>query len=124
MRPMFRQGLKLFSALPLVFLGLAGSGLAQSTKAMLPLTISHLPIVPYASAIVAEAEGYFKEQGLDVKRKVLIGTDVIRSGLSSGEIDIAAMSVDAVVRGHLAGFGWKIVYPAIERGRLIRGIQI
>jgi NitT/TauT family transport system substrate-binding protein len=89
------------------------SAAAQGMGELLPLTLSHIPIMPYSNAIIAAGKGFFKEAGLDVTRKVIPGSDIIRSALTAGEIDIAAMSIDSLARGHLAGFDWKILYPGV-----------
>jgi NitT/TauT family transport system substrate-binding protein len=79
----------------------------------LSMSLAAAPIVPYANSAVALAKGYFKDAGLTVERKLIPGSDVIRSALASGEVDAAAISLDAVLRAHIGGFGWQILYPAV-----------
>jgi NitT/TauT family transport system substrate-binding protein len=88
---------------------LAASPVARAED-KLPLSISHGPIMPFANAIVAAQMGFFDKQGLDVKRKVLASSDVMRAALASGDIDIVSLSTDTLVRAHAQGFDWKLVY--------------
>lgn len=100
---------------------LTGASLAALLALMTPqqramandVTLGVAPIVPYANSTIAATKGYFTANNLNVNRKLIFASDVIRSALSSGDIDIAAMSLDAVLRGHVAGFGWKLLFPAV-----------
>lgn len=85
---------------------------AQGDKP-LHVTIGGAPIIPYTSSLIAADKNYYKELGLEVDRKTIFAADVARTALASGDIDIAAMAIDTLVRGHLAGFDWKILYPAV-----------
>jgi ABC-type nitrate/sulfonate/bicarbonate transport system substrate-binding protein len=97
----------------------AFSGTLTATKARaqtgekLSLTLAVAPIVPYSNSSVALAKGMFTEANLSVERKTIMASDVIRSALASGDVDIAAMSLDTVLRAHIAGFDWKLLYPAV-----------
>lgn len=53
------------------------------------LTLALLPIIDAASAYIAEAEGYFAEEGLDVEVIDVQGLPVTAPALTSGEYDIA-----------------------------------
>src|ERR1700761_7123678 len=87
----------------------AASSLARADD-KLPLSISHAPIMPFTNAIVAGQMGFFDKAGLDVKRKVLGSSDVLRAALASGDVEIVAISTDTLVRAHAQGFDWKLVY--------------
>ncbi len=89
-------------------LGLLAGGAQAQDK--LPLSISHAPIMPFTNAIVAGQMGFFDKAGLDVKRKVLASSDILRTALASGEVEIVAISTDTLVRAHANGFDWKLVY--------------
>jgi NitT/TauT family transport system substrate-binding protein len=91
----------------------AARATAQGGSTKLSLTMGGAPIVPYTSSLIAIDKNYFAEAGLDVKRKTIFAVDVARVALTSGDIDVAAMAVDSLIRGHLAGFDWKILYPAV-----------
>jgi NitT/TauT family transport system substrate-binding protein len=79
---------------------------------LLPLTFSYSPVMPSSNIIIASRGGFFKTAGLDVQHKLLGSSDLIRSGLISGDIEIATMSTDTLARAHAAGFDWKLLYPA------------
>ncbi len=79
----------------------------------LSMTIAYQPIMPYLAPAVAQEMGFFKEAGLDVKTKRLFSTGVIRGGMESGEIAVGTQSVDHLIRAHIAGFDFKLVYPAV-----------
>ena len=102
----------LFVIALLLFL-VPGRSQAQPQGDLLPLTVGHQPIVPWSTAMVAAGKGFFTQVGLRVERKVVPGSDVIRSGLESGEIGVGGSSLDALVRAHVAGFDFKLVYPAV-----------
>jgi NitT/TauT family transport system substrate-binding protein len=94
--------------------GLAASlalGRPATAEDALPLSFSHLPILSYSNAIVAARKDFFKEAGLNVSRKVIGASDVIRSALASGDLDVAAVSADTLIRAHAAGFNWKLLFP-------------
>lgn len=107
-----------FGAVAVKLLGLAiclcslSAAPAAFAQQMLSLTLSHLPILPYTNAIVAAQAGFFARAGLDVKRKVLPSTDMLRAALASGEVDVVAVSTDIVARAHASGFDWQLLYPA------------
>jgi NitT/TauT family transport system substrate-binding protein len=92
--------------------GTAGRARAQAA-APLRVTIGGAPIIPYTSSLLAADEHYYEQLGLEVERKTIFAADVARTALTSGDIDVAAMAIDTLVRGHLAGFDWKILYPAV-----------
>ena len=94
---------------------LAAAALAPQTHASeaLPVSLAVAPIIPYANSTIAVAKGYFTDAKITMDRKLIFASDVIRSALASGEVEIAAMSLDTVLRAHVAGFGWKILYPAV-----------
>jgi NitT/TauT family transport system substrate-binding protein len=88
---------------------LAGAAHAEDK---LPLTVSHAPIMPFTNAIVAAQMGFFDAAGLEVKRKVLASSDILRAALASGEVEVVALSTDTIIRAHAQGFDWKILYQA------------
>lgn len=93
-------------------LALGGSTRLASAQGLKSLTLSYPPVMPFSNAIIAGQAGFFKTAGLDVKRKTLPSTDILRAALVSGEVEVVAMSIDTIARGHAAGFDWKILYPA------------
>jgi NitT/TauT family transport system substrate-binding protein len=105
----FKQGRGAVLA-SLFLLGALAIGPAARAEDKLPVSLSHGPIMPFGNAIVAAQMGFFDKAGLDVKRKVLASSDVMRAALASGDIDIVAVSTDTLIRAHVQGFDWKLVY--------------
>jgi NitT/TauT family transport system substrate-binding protein len=93
-------------------LGRRTGALAQAAGTM-NVTIGGAPIIPYTSSFIAADKNYYADVGLTVERKTIFAADVARTALTAGDIDIAAMAIDSLVRAHLAGFDWKILYPAV-----------
>jgi NitT/TauT family transport system substrate-binding protein len=103
-----RRGALLWSMTIFVVIAVTTSTARAEDK--LPLSISHAPIMPFTNGIVAAQAGFFDAAGLDVKRKVLASSDILRAALMSGEVEIVAMSTDTIIRAHATGFDWKLVY--------------
>jgi NitT/TauT family transport system substrate-binding protein len=97
-------------AVSLIAAAIATGAATARADDKLPLNISHGPIMPFTDVIVASQMGFFDKAGLDVKRKVLGQSDVLRAALASGDIDIVALSTDTLVRAHTQGFDWKLVF--------------
>jgi NitT/TauT family transport system substrate-binding protein len=91
--------------------GRGRAAVAQTTA--LKVTVGAAPIIPYTNYLIASDLNYYADAGITVERKTIFAPDVARTALISGDIDIAATAIDAIVRGHLAGFDWKILYPAV-----------
>ena len=116
MRRALRKQITMVMALilpSLSLLTLAVEQKAHTAEPLLPLTIAYQPIIPYLAPVVAEEKGYFKEVGLRVEKKVIFSSDVIRSGIESGEVDIGSSSTDSLIRAYVGGFDHKLVYPAV-----------
>lgn len=88
---------------------LSGAALAEEA-AKLPLSISSAPIMPYTNGIVAAQRGFFADQGFDLSRKVLANYSVIVSALASGQVEVVTMSIDSLIRAHVNGLDWKLLY--------------
>src|SRR5215471_8253665 len=98
----FRSPLASFAASILVTGWVVAPAPAPQSET-LHLSLSHPPILPHTNALVASRKGIFADAGLDVERKILGSADIIRSALTSGDIDIVGLPTDAVVRARLAG---------------------
>ncbi len=94
----------------LLSIGLLVAGTVARAQDKLPLSVSHAPIMPFTNAIVAAQMGFFEKSGLDVKRKVLGSSDVLRAALASGDVEVVSLSTDTLVRAHAQGFDWKLIY--------------
>lgn len=113
----FRRFVVLLAAVILLTQGIpvvsGGEKAPASAQPPLSVTISYMPIIPYLAAVLAEEKGFFADAGLKVEMKVLFRTDLIRTGLESGEIHIGSSSTDSLIRAHVGGFDHKLVYPAV-----------
>ncbi|MBI3108720.1 MAG: ABC transporter substrate-binding protein [Candidatus Rokubacteria bacterium] len=102
----------------------------------LSIAVAGPPTSPeYLAVRVAEAEGYFADEGLRVTLRSLRGEPAAAEALAQGRTDLAATSVEAALRlGHLRGepprlvFGLTAASPAallIAPGRAdsIRGLD-
>lgn len=85
----------------------------QTLPAQLQLSVSHQPTLPFLAVMVAAEKDFFRQAGLKVDRKVVFSTDIIRSGMEAGQIEIGALSIDSLIRSHAGGFDFKLVYPAV-----------
>ncbi len=67
------------------------SGVSSETgkNDLVKITVQLLPFMSYSPFYIAEEEGYFEDEGLEVEFVTLFGTDAI-IGLSTGDIDVAS----------------------------------
>lgn len=92
----------------LLAVGLAGCTPAaapvQATPAPVKLKVSVLPFLSYAPLFIAQEEGFFKEQGLEVEFVRIDKTSDAMPALAQGQIDVAAgffdvSTLNAVAKG-------------------------
>jgi len=81
----------------------AAPGTPTETTANIPLKVGMAPYLSYAPFYIAAAEGYFKEQGLDVEIVVVKSTADAIATLSQGKLDISGLPIasgllNAIVR--------------------------
>jgi NitT/TauT family transport system substrate-binding protein len=86
--------------------------IAQPSGAPLLIKMGGAPVVPYSNSMIADEAGFFAKQGLTVQRRSIFAADVARTALISGDIEVAAMAIDTLIRGHMAGFDWRLLYQA------------
>lgn len=73
-----------------------GTTEVQTPDEMVKLTVVILPFISNAPLYIAEEEGYFTEQGLEVEFKEIHGVDAAVA-LSTGDVDVVAASVNVSV---------------------------
>lgn len=96
--------------LSLVIFQLCGCGKSSSEKKMVSVTLNEVAhSIFYAPQYVAIENGYFKEEGLDVKLVNGAGADNVMTAVLSGEADIGFMGSEASVYVYNEGSGEKIV---------------
>lgn len=86
------NGLKAFLALALL---IAVAGLAGTARSE-PLRLGHSHWVGYGPFFVAQAKGYFKAEGVDVKLVTLDDPKVRFAALAAGKIDALATTIDTM----------------------------
>ncbi len=101
------QPLALFSAVAgFAAFAAPNNAAAQSPDAKLSVTLA-LANHALRQFDDREREDISRSQTSPVDRKQIMASDVIRSALASGDVDIATMSIDTVLRAHAAGFDGK-----------------
>ncbi len=77
-------------------------------KSTVTLNVGLVTWPGFGPLFVAQQKGYFKENGLDVKVSIIEDEAARRSAFASGQLDIAANTVDALASGAPKGVGGKI----------------
>ena len=78
---------------------------APTTPEMTHLTVSVLPFLSYAPFFIAQEEGYFAEQGLEVEFVRIDKTSDAMPALAQGQIDVAAGFFDVSTLNAIAQGG-------------------
>lgn len=96
--------------LSLVIFQLCGCGKSASEKEMVSVTLNEVAhSIFYAPQYVAIENGYFKEEGIDIKLVNGAGADNVMTAVLSGEADIGFMGSEASIYVYNEGAGEKIV---------------
>ena len=70
-----------------------------SKKAVQQLKVGLVTWIGFGPLFVADQKGYFKERGLDIKVSIIEDEAARRSAFASGQLDIAANTIDALASG-------------------------
>lgn len=104
--------MKRFGCIPLLFFLLwAVPALAAGP---LPLTVGYIPVGDCLQLYVAEAEGYFKAEGLEVTAVPMKGGAVIAPAVEGGELAIGWSNTVSIVLAHAKGFDFAFLAPGAE----------
>lgn len=96
--------------LSLVIFQLCGCGKSASEEELVSVTLNEVAhSIFYAPQYVAIENGYFKEEGLDIKLVNGAGADNVMTAVLSGEADIGFMGSEASIYVYNEGAGEKIV---------------
>lgn len=96
--------------LSLVIFQLCGCGKSASEEELVSVTLNEVAhSIFYAPQYVAIENGYFKEEGLDIKLVNGAGADNVMTAVLSGEADIGFMGSEASIYVYNEGSGEKIV---------------
>lgn len=82
-------------ALSLSVAALASSPLAMAVEDK-PLHVGYVFAMANAPALIAEKQGYYREEGLNVDLKALGDGPVIQQALAAGELDVAYVGTPPV----------------------------
>lgn len=89
----------------LALLAPAWAGAQQLVK----VRVSTIPIIDTAPLAAAMAQGYFKEQGLDVDTTPTVGGAVGLPALAAGAIQIGYSNIVSIVLGAQQGLGFQMI---------------
>lgn len=87
------------TTLPLLVFCIGCTKKEPSQKAVQQLKVGIVTWIGFGPLFVAEQKGYFKEQGLDIKVSIIEDEAARRSAFASGQLDIAANTIDALASG-------------------------
>jgi NitT/TauT family transport system substrate-binding protein len=95
-------------ALTLSAATLAGSAFAVAGEAK-PLRVGYVFAMANAPALIAEKQGYFRDEGLNVDLKALGDGPVIQQALAAGELDVAYVGTPPVYQWFSRGLQSRIL---------------
>ena len=107
--PLFVRSL----ATAVLALGLAAPAAAQQ---LLKVRVSTIPIIDTAPLAAAMAQGYFKEQGLDVDTTPTVGGATGLPALAAGHIQIGYSNIVSIVLGAHQGLGFQMIAAGSASG--------
>jgi NitT/TauT family transport system substrate-binding protein len=80
-----------------------------SAQPLVKVRVSTIPIIDTAPLAAAMAQGYFKEQGLDVDTTPTVGGAVGLPALAAGAIQIGYSNIVSIVLGAHQGLGFQMI---------------
>jgi NitT/TauT family transport system substrate-binding protein len=98
--------------------GAVGFAGARPSAAQAPqkLRVSTIPIIDTAPLAAAIAQGYFKEEGLDVDTTPTVGGAVGLPAVAAGQIQIGYSNLVSIVLGAQQGLGFRIIAAGSASG--------
>ena len=92
----FKGFASILLALSILFLASCGSKSGTSTQKKTTVRLAFPTWVGYGPLYVAEKEGYFKDEKLNVKLKIVEGLGERKQAMASGSLDGLATSADVI----------------------------
>lgn len=80
----------------------------------MPLKVGYIPVGDCLQLYVAEAEGYFKAEGLEVAGLPMKGGAVIAPAVEGGELVIGWSNTVSIILAHVKGFDFAFLAPGAE----------
>lgn len=111
--------------LTLLFLGLISFGdepFAQ--KPPEPIVVGIIPIADIAPLFTALHQGYFKEEGLELRLTPLQGGAVILPAIAGGSLDIGFTNVVSLILAKDQGFDFVLIAGAVHIGEKANAILV
>ena len=84
-------------------------------KPAMKVKVGIIPIVDCLQLFVAEEEGFFKQENLEVETITMAGGAVIAPAVNSGELDIGFSNVLSIIIAHEKGLDFKFITPGSSR---------
>ncbi|GGA72959.1 sulfonate ABC transporter substrate-binding protein [Pseudoclavibacter endophyticus] len=99
--------------------GGGGGGADQTLDPANPvaITVGTLPAGDYAPLYIAEQEGYFEEEGLDVTIEIIAGGAVGMTQLYSGDLDFSSATWTNVLLANSQGFDIQVVREGTDSNK-------
>src|SRR5580692_8332779 len=94
---------------------LAGVG-PSAAQQMQKLRVSTIPIIDTAPLAAAIAQGYFKDEGLDVDTTPTVGGAVGLPAVAAGQVQIGYSNLVSIVLGAQQGLGFQIIAAGSASG--------
>ena len=79
-----------------------------------PLKVGYIPVGDCLQLFVAEDQGYFKAEGLDVTGLAMKGGAVIAPAVEGGELAIGWSNTVSIILAHARGFDFAFLAPGAE----------
>jgi NitT/TauT family transport system substrate-binding protein len=98
--------------------GVVGVAGARPSAAQAPqkLRVSTIPIIDTAPLAAAVAQGYFKEEGLEVDTTPIVGGAVGLPAVAAGQVQIGYSNLVSIVLGARQGLGFRIIAAGSASG--------
>lgn len=94
--------------------GKNGSTRAKEDKGLTPVTVSEFRNVSWSAAYVADANGYYKEEGLDVEFAMYDDGPVAFQGMHGGDSQFCLLSQEPVLKAQQEGLKSTFVYAVLD----------
>lgn len=107
--------LKAALAIPLLMLALVAGSIAARADEKVTIQIDGAAVPYYLPLYVAQKEGYFKEQGLEVEFLYANAADILNN-VAAGNVQFGFPNGDAVISARANGIPVKVVHSTYQRG--------
>ncbi|MQB01321.1 MAG: hypothetical protein GEU78_13685 [Actinobacteria bacterium] len=91
----------------------ATSSNATAAGEEIALRVGLLEFLPTFNIYVAEQEGYFDDEGLDVELVYMQDQNLVGQAVESGEVDLGSRNYDGILAAIAQGFDWRVIYPHV-----------